>query len=52
MEVIYQFGWEQLPDPPYSPDLALSDFLLFGPLKEFLKGIKFLRDEMKSTMNK
>jgi hypothetical protein len=30
------------PHPPYSPDLALSDFLLFGYVKESLKGIVFL----------
>jgi hypothetical protein len=26
------------PHPPYSPDLALSDFYLFGCLKDRLKG--------------
>jgi len=34
-------GWELLQHPPYSPDLAPSDFHLFGPLK----GIKFENNE-------
>ena len=29
------------PQPPYSPDIAPSDFYLFGYLKEKLKGYKF-----------
>ena len=29
------------PQPPYSPDLAPSDFYLFGYMKEKLKGYKF-----------
>jgi len=31
--------------PPYSLDLALSDFLLFGALKKHLKGKSVTRDE-------
>ncbi|KAJ4451980.1 hypothetical protein ANN_03464 [Periplaneta americana] len=31
--------------PPYSPDLAPSDFHLFGPLKKFLGGQRFGSDE-------
>jgi len=38
-------GWELLQHPPYSPDLAPSDFRLFGPLKESLAGIKFENNE-------
>ena len=34
-----------LTPPPYSPDLAPSDFHLFGPLKESMKGIHFQTDE-------
>lgn len=30
-----------LPHPPYSPDLAPSDFFLFGYMKEKLEGAKF-----------
>jgi histone-lysine N-methyltransferase SETMAR len=35
---------EVLKHPPYSPDLALSDFYLFGPMKEHLRGQKFADD--------
>ena len=31
--------------PPYSPDLALSDYHLFGPLKEALWGCQFTSDQ-------
>ena len=34
-----------MPHPPYSPDLAPSDFHLFGPLKEFLGGQHFTADD-------
>jgi len=30
-----------LKHPPYSPDLAPSDFHLFGPIKDHLRGHKF-----------
>jgi len=33
-----------VPYPPYSPDLALSDFWLFPKLKETLKGQHFSSD--------
>jgi histone-lysine N-methyltransferase SETMAR len=32
------FGWEQFDHPPYSPDLAPSDFDVFLHLKTFLGG--------------
>ena len=38
-------GWSVLPHPAYSPDLAPSDFYLFGPLKDYLRGQKFDDDE-------
>ena len=38
-------GYEILPHPPYSPDLAPSDFHLFPTLKSFLKGKRFTDDE-------
>ena len=34
-----------LPHPPYSPDLALSDFYLFRSLQNSLRGITFDSDE-------
>ena len=36
---------EDLTHPPYSPDLAPSDFHLFGPLKKSMKEIHFQTDE-------
>jgi histone-lysine N-methyltransferase SETMAR len=33
-----QLKWEILPHPPYSPDLAPSDFFLFPNLKENIRG--------------
>uniref|UniRef100_A0A7E4UNE0 HTH_48 domain-containing protein n=1 Tax=Panagrellus redivivus TaxID=6233 RepID=A0A7E4UNE0_PANRE len=34
-------GWETVSHPPYSPDLAPSDYHLFRPLKHHLHGKKF-----------
>jgi hypothetical protein len=31
--------------PPYSPDLAPSDYHLFGPPKEALRGCRFTSDQ-------
>lgn len=42
---ITDLKFECLPHPPYSPDLAPSDFHLFGPLKEAMGGRKFHSDE-------
>jgi histone-lysine N-methyltransferase SETMAR len=36
--------FEVLKHPPYSPDLAPSDYQLFGPMKEYLRGQKFADD--------
>ena len=52
VKTINELGWELLPHPPYSPDLAPSDFYLFGPLKEFTRGTKFESDgEVKSAVS-
>jgi histone-lysine N-methyltransferase SETMAR len=37
-------GRTVLPHPPYSPDLAPSDFHLFGSLKDALRGTHFEDD--------
>ena len=38
-----------LEQPPYSPDLAPCDFLLFPKLKEVIKGIRFKESEAIKT---
>ena len=40
-DLLREFRWEVIPHPPYSPDLAPSDFFLFPKLKESLKGTRF-----------
>ena len=42
---IQDMSFECLPHPPYSPDLAPSDFHVFGPLKEAMGGKSFRSDE-------
>lgn len=37
-------GWEVLPHPPYSPDIAPSDYHLFRRLDSHLKGKSFTSD--------
>lgn len=41
LDKINGLGWEVLPHPPYSPDIAPSDFHLFRSLQHFLCGKKF-----------
>lgn len=41
---IAELGWELLEHPAYSPDLAPSDYHLFGPLKKHLGGKHFEGD--------
>jgi len=38
---LLQFGWDVLPHPPYSPDIAPSDFNLFRSSQNFLIGKNF-----------
>ena len=44
-DLITSFRWEQMDHPPYSPDLAPSDFHLFLHLKKFLGGKRFDDDD-------
>jgi histone-lysine N-methyltransferase SETMAR len=37
-ETITAIGWTVLPHSPYSPDLAPSEYQLFGPAKDGLGG--------------
>ena len=41
-EFATKFGSTLLPHPPYSPGLKLSDFYLFEPLEEGLRGKHFV----------
>jgi hypothetical protein len=45
IETVHQLGFELLQHPPNSPDLAPSDYHIFGPLKEALRGRGFASDE-------
>ena len=45
------YGWEVLPQAPYSPDMSPPDFDLFPKLKEFLCGRWFSSLEELSTDN-
>ena len=40
-----ELGWDLLPHPPYSLDIAPSDYHLFRALKNFLRGRQFQNDE-------
>lgn len=52
-DLLVRFGWDVINHPPYSPDLAPSDFHLFTKLKEFLGGKRFSSDEeVKETVEK
>jgi histone-lysine N-methyltransferase SETMAR len=48
-DLIATFGWEQFNHPPYSPELAPSDFHVFLHLKTFLGGRRFRSDEIKEV---
>ena len=41
VETLCKLKFEVMVQPPYSPDLAPSDYHLFGPLKEALRGRRF-----------
>ena len=44
VQKLRKFHWEFLEHPPYSPDLAPSDFHFFSLLKKFLAGQRFTCD--------
>ena len=41
MDVVERIGYELIPHPAYSPDLAPSDFFLFPNLKKDIRGLHF-----------
>jgi len=45
LELLVKIGWDILEHPPYSPDLAPSDYHVFPALKEHLSGQRFENDE-------
>ena len=42
---LLQLEWDVLPHPPYSPDLAPSDYYLFRSLQKFLDGKTFTSNQ-------
>ena len=48
-----ELRFECILQPPYSPELAQSDFHVFGPLKDALSGKQFRDDdEVRSAVHK
>ena len=45
MAKLHELGYELIPHPSYSPDLAPCDFFLFPNLKTWLGGKKFSSNE-------
>jgi histone-lysine N-methyltransferase SETMAR len=45
VETVNELGFELMEHPPYCPDLAPSDFRVFGPMKVALRGRRFSSDE-------
>jgi len=44
-EILEKYGWQVLPDPPYSPDMSPPAFDLFPELKKPLRGKHFRSTE-------
>ena len=52
MAKLHELKWQLLLYPAYSPNLAPSDFHLFGPLKNPFRGRRFgCESKLKSAMN-
>ena len=47
--LLQRFRWDVFEHPAYSPDLAPSDFHLFGHMKRWLGGQRFGTDETLQT---
>lgn len=44
-DLLNKFGWDTVTHPPYSPDMAPSDYHLFTHLKEHMSGKRFDDDD-------
>ena len=44
-DMLWKLKFEVMGHPPYSSDFAPSDYHLFGPLKETLRGRRFTSDQ-------
>ena len=51
LETLKQLKWEAMEHPAYSPDLAPSDFHLFGLLKDALRGRRFSCGDVKAVVH-
>jgi histone-lysine N-methyltransferase SETMAR len=51
IETIQKLNFKLFPHPPYSPDLASSDYHLFGSLKKALQGHRFGSDEVRQAVH-
>ena len=49
MDAVKRNGYELIPHPAYSPDLAPSDFFLFPNLKKDIRGLHFRSDKEVAT---
>ncbi|XP_054166865.1 histone-lysine N-methyltransferase SETMAR-like [Oppia nitens] len=50
-DLLKKFGWDVVDHPPYSPDIAPSDYYLFRSMRHFLDGKKFKnREEVKMAV--
>ena len=51
-ETITNLGWQLVPHPAYSPDIAPSDYHLFHSMQHWIDGTKFKdEDEVKSSIS-
>jgi len=46
-EALATLWWTVLPHPPHSPDLAPTDFLVFGSLMDALRGRRCAEEKLK-----
>lgn len=42
---VRECGFTELDHPPYSPDMAPTDYYLFSKLKKYLRGKRFSNDD-------